>query len=349
VGVAAPGAAAGLAAPEGELKHLGLARQRGAGGPSGRGDSMLHMFKTSDAGVEPLEAIVPGCWVDLVAPTDAELEFVSQATGVPLDTLRQPLDPEEKSRIDVDDDVTLVIVDIPVVEKTDDDQGWGTIPLGVLLHPGYFITVCLQVNPILGGFERGTIKGFSTAKQTRFLLQLLREVAAFYLRYLYQIDRETDQVERRLRASQENRELYELLTLAKSLVYFTTSLRSNAAVLKRLQRTPSVPMYEADAELLEDVAVETQQAIEMSEIYSNILSSLMDTFASVISNNLNRVMKFLTSVTILVSVPGVVAAFYGMNVQTPLSNYVHAFSFVVGISLAAMAIGALFFWRRKYF
>jgi magnesium transporter len=310
---------------------------------------MLHVFKTSDAGVEPVEAIVPGCWIDLVAPTGAELEYVSQQTSIPLDMLRQPLDPEEKSRIDVDDDVTLVIVDIPVIEKNDDEQGWGTIPLGVLLHPGYFLTVCLQVNPIMGSFERGTVKGFSTAKQTRFLLQILREVAAFYLRYLSQIDRQTDKLERRLRASQENRELFELLTLAKSLVYFTTSLRSNAAVLKRLLRTPNVTKYEADEELLEDVLVETQQAIEMSEIYSNILSGMLDTFASVISNNLNRVMKFLTSVTILVSVPGVVAAFYGMNVVTPLANYVHAFSFVVGISVVAMAVGALLFWRKKYF
>ena len=157
-------------------------------------------------------------------------------------------------------------------------------------------------------------------------------MAAFYLRYLSQIDRETDKLERRLRASQENKELYELLTLAKSLVYFTTSLRSNSAVLKRLMRTPSVPMYEEDEELLEDVLVETKQAIEMAEIYSNILSGMMDAFASVISNNLNRVMKFLASVTILVSVPGVVAAFYGMNVKLPLMGYVHAFAFVVGVS-----------------
>lgn len=311
---------------------------------------MLSIFKTepSSGAFTELEDFEPGAWIDLVSPTDEELHRVTEALDIPLAFLRGPLDAEEKSRIDVEDGLTHVIVDIPIIERVGGEREYDTIPLGMLVHPDYFITTCLQPNPILGEFERGAVRGFATFKKTRFLLQILLQVSTFYLRYLGRIDRETDKIERELRQSMKNEELFDLLTMAKALVYFSTSLRSNDAVLQKLLRTPAIKKYEEDEDLLEDVIVETRQAIEMAEVYSNILSGMMDAFASIISNNLNMVMKFLTSVTIILSLPAMVAAFYGMNVRLPFAESGHAFTIVLLISLALSSVGALLFWRRNY-
>jgi magnesium transporter len=260
------------------------------------------------------------------------------------------LDPEEKSRVEAEDDVTLVLVDIPVIERTGDEQGYDTIPLGMLILPEHVVTVCLQPNPILGEFERGTVRSFATFKKTRFILQILKEISSFYLRYLGRINRETDKLERELRASMKNAELFDLLTLEKALVYFNTSLRSNDVVLSKLTRSGMIKMYEEDEDLLEDVIIENRQALEMSQIYSNILSGMMGAFASVISNNLNMVMKFLTSVTIMLALPTMIASFYGMNVILPFGQGEHPWGFAIAlmIALALSSSAALLFWRRRY-
>lgn len=311
---------------------------------------MLNILKTTPGGLERLQEFEAGAWVDLVSPTQEELERVAAALAIPLPFLQGPLDREEKSRIDIEDELDLVhvIIDIPVIERSGGEQGYDTIPLGILLHPDFVVTTCLQPNPILGDFERGAVKSFATYKKTRFLLQILLKVSSFYLRYLKRIDRETDRIERELRASQKNEELFDLLTLEKALVYFSTSLRSNEAVLQRIIRTKEIRMYEEDEELLEDVITENKQAIEMTEIYSNILSSMMDAFASVISNNLNIVMKLLTSITIIVALPTMVASFYGMNVGLPLADSPHAFLYVLGFSILISALAAVVFWRKRY-
>ncbi len=310
---------------------------------------MLSIFKTDLSGaLVELEDFEPGAWIDLVSPTDEELHRVTDGLDIPLAFLRGPLDAEEKSRIDVEDDLTHVIVDIPIIERVGGERGYDTIPLGMLLHRDYFITTCLQPNPILGEFERGTVRSFATFKKTRFLLQILLQVSTFYLRYLGRIDRETDKIERELRQSMKNEELFDLLTMAKALVYFSTSLRSNDAVLQKLMRTPAIKKYEEDEELLEDVIVETRQAIEMAEVYSVILSSMMDAFASIISNNLNMVMKFLASITIILSLPLMVASLYGMNVLLPFQDNPNAFGFTLLISLALSTTAALIFWRKNY-
>ena len=309
---------------------------------------MLAILKTTPTGLKRLEEFEPGSWIDLVSPTEDELERVSRQLEIPLDLLKGPLDEEEKSRIDVEDGLTHVIVDIPVLVREDVQQGYETIPLGMLMHPDYFITTCLRPNPILGEFERGTIRGFATFWKTRFLLQILQQVSAFYLRYLGRIDRETDKVEKELRASMKNAEIFDLLSLQKSLVYFTTSLRANEAVLQKLLRTKTVKMYEEDQELLEDVIIENRQASEMAKIYTDILTGMMDAFTSVISNNLNRVMKLLTSITIILSIPTIVASYFGMNVDLPLQDYPHAFTLTLAIAFVIAAGFALVFWRKRY-
>jgi magnesium transporter len=309
---------------------------------------MLAILKTTPTGLERLEEFEPGSWVDLVSPTEEELERVSRELLIPLNLLKGPLDEEEKSRIDIEDGLTHVIVDIPILVRTEEDQGYDTIPLGMLVHPDYFITTCLRPNPILGEFERDTVRGFATFKKTRFLFQILQQITAFYLRYLGRIDRETEKLERELRVSMKNAEIFDLLGLQKSLVYFTTSLHSNEAVLQKLLRTKALKMYEEDEELLEDVIVENKQASEMAKIYADTLSAMMDAFTSVISNNLNGVMKFLTSVTILLSIPTIVASIWGMNVDLPFQQYAHAFTLTIVIWLVISLAFAVVFWRRKY-
>ena len=310
---------------------------------------MLAILKTTPTGLKRLEEFEPGSWIDLVNPTVEELEQVSRELVIPLDLLKGPLDEEEKSRIDVEDGLTHVIVDIPVVVREEDQRGYETIPLGMLIHHDYFITTCLRTNPILGEFERGTVRGFTTFWKTRFLLQILQRVSAFYLRYLGRIDRETDKVERELRASMKNAEIFDLLSLQKSLVYFTTSLRSNEAVLQKLLRGKVVKMYEEDEDLLEDVIVENKQASEMAKIYTDILTGMMGAFTSVISNNLNRVMKLLTSLTILLAIPTIVFSFFGQNVKVPFGSYAYGFHLTIAIAFVISAILAVVFWRKRFF
>jgi magnesium transporter len=310
---------------------------------------MLAILKTTDTGLERLEEFEPGSWIDLVSPTEEELRRVSGELDIPLDLLKGPLDEEEKSRVETEDGLTYVIVDIPVLVVEDDERSYSTIPLGMIIHPDYFITVCLRVNPILGEFERESIRGFFTFKKTRFLFQILQQISAFYLRYLYRIDRETDKLEKELRASMKNAEIFDLLNLQKALVYFTTSLRSNDAVLQKLLRGKTIKMYEEDEELLEDVIVENKQASEMAKIYTDILVGMMDAFTSVISNNLNRVMKLLTSLTIILSIPVIVASLYGMNVALPFDDYAHAFTLVIVIAFVISLAFAIVFWRKRFF
>jgi magnesium transporter len=310
---------------------------------------MLAILKTTETGLERLEEFEPGSRIDLVSPTEEELRRVSGELHIPLDLLSAPLDEEEKSRVELEDGLTLVIVDIPVLVVEGDERNYATIPLGLIVHKDYFISICLRVNPILGEFERGNVRGFFTFKKTRFLFQVLQQISAFYLRYLYRIDRETDKLERELRASSRNAEIFDLLNLQKALVYFTTSLRSNESVLQKLLRGKSVKMYEEDEELLEDVLVENRQASEMAKIYTDILTGMMDAFASVISNNLNQVMKLLTSITIMLSIPVIVSSFYGMNVKLPFMTYTHAFTIVIVIAIVISTAFGIVFWRKKYF
>jgi magnesium transporter len=310
---------------------------------------MLAILKTTETGLERLEEFEPGSWIDLVSPTEEELRRVSGELDIPLDLLSGPLDEEEKSRVEMEDGLTYVIVDIPVLVVEDDERSYATIPLGMIVHPDYFITICLRVNPILGEFERESVRGFFTYKKTRFLFQILQQISAFYLRYLYRIDRETDKLEKELRASMKNAEIFDLLNLQKALVYFTTSLRSNELVLQKLLRGKSVKMYEEDEELLEDVIVENRQASEMAKIYTDILVGMMDAFTSVISNNLNQVMKLLTSITIMLSIPVIVSSFYGMNVKLPFMGYAHAFTLVIAIAVVGVVGFFLVFWRKRYF
>lgn len=308
---------------------------------------MLQIFQTVEDELQENDQISEGCWAALTKPTNEELQQVVQETGIDIDDLRAPLDDEERSRIELEDDYVVVLVDIPSLDEKD---RYVTIPLGIYMTKQLIVTVCLEETPVLKAFMNNRVKEFFTFKRTRFVFQILYRNATSYLRYLRIIDRKSEQIEEKLHISPKNKELIELLELEKSLVYFTTSLRSNETVLEKLLRTEKVKKYPEDEELLEDVIVENKQAIEMANIYSGILSGMMDAFASVISNNLNVVMKFLSTVTIVMSIPTMIASFYGMNFDNiPLGHSPYGFFIITACTLVITSLVVLFFKKKNLF
>ena len=313
---------------------------------------MIRIFKTEDGAMHEKEEMQPGCWIALTNPTASEIIDIADTYQIDPDHLRAPLDEEERSRIEVEEEYTLVLVDIPSIEERSGKDWFVTIPLAIITTKDVLITVCLEETPVLTSFMDGRVRDFHTFMKTRFILQILYKNATQFLQYLRIIDKKSEVIERKLHQSQKNEELIELLELEKSLVYFTTSLRSNEVVLEKLLRIEKIKKYPEDTDLLEDVIVENKQAIEMANIYSGILSGTMDAFASVISNNLNIVMKFLATVTIVLSIPTMIASFYGMNVNShgmPFADSPYGFAIVLGLTLLLSLFVAYIFNKKDLF
>ncbi len=311
---------------------------------------MIDIFKTADGSLKRMTEITEGSWIAMTNPSATELLEVAEATGIEIDHLRAPLDEEERARIEVEDNYTLIIVDIPALEKRNNKDRYVTIPLGIIVAKEWIITVCLEETPVLKCFIDGRVRDFYTFKKTRFILQMLYRNASTYLQNLRSIDRKSDEIERKLHIATQNSELIELLELEKSLVYYTTSLRSNEVVFEKMLKLESIKHYPEDEDLLEDLIIENKQAIEMANIYSGILSGTMDAFASIISNNQNIVMKFLAAVTIVLSIPTMFASFYGMNFDViPGMHNRLGFYIVVCSALLVAAIIILIFRKKKVF
>ena len=310
---------------------------------------MINYYRVVENKLTTVESPMEDCWISLVNPTEAEVAAAGERYGIDMDAMKSALDTDERSRIETDDNYTMILVNIPTIETHNDKELYDTIPLSIFLVKKAVITVCLEETPILKGFVTGAVRSFDPAMKSRFVLQILYRSASLFLQYLRIIDRQSDQVENK---STQNRELIELLKLEKSLVYFTTALRSNEVVLEKLFKNDSVKKYPEDEDLLEDVIVENKQAIEMANIYSGILSGMMDAFASVISNNLNIVMKVLAIVTIVMSIPTMIFSAYGMNVATrgmPFAESVYGFWIIVGIAVLLSVITSLIFVKFKMF
>lgn len=316
---------------------------------------MIHYFLTDPAEGDRLRTMPApqqGCWVSLVAPTEKELAQASEYYQLEPDVLRAALDTDERSRIDTDEGYTMVLVNIPTVEEQSDKELYSTIPMAIVMVKDTMITVCSEDSPVIRAFEQGKVRDFHTQMKSRFVLQFLYRIDTLYLQYLRNVDKKSDEVEEQLHRSTQNRELIELLKLEKSLVYFTTALRSNEAVLEKLLRTELIKRYPEDAELLEDVIVENKQAIEMANIYSGILSGMMDAFASVISNNLNIVMKVLAIITIVLAIPTMIFSAFGMNVNladVPFAQGTAAFPIIIGLSVVLSVAVTLIFTKLKMF
>ncbi|MGI5848479.1 MAG: magnesium transporter CorA family protein [Christensenellales bacterium] len=308
---------------------------------------MINYYNTNDGLLVNQTAACPGSWIHLLDPTKEELDIVSKECAVELDILQAALDEEETPRIDKEDEQTLILVDIPVIEPEGTSFLYNTMPLGIIITENNIITVCLEESTIIEDFYKGRVKGFDCTKKTRFVYHLLYKNSSRYLQYLRQIEKASTQVENALHKSLKNRELIQMLKLEKSLVYFATSLKANELVLEKMLKTNLIKRYPDDDELLEDVIIENKQAIEMCTIYREILTGTMDAFASVISNNLNIVMKFLTSVTIILTIPTLLASLWGMNVDVPFEHMPGGFLIVSGISLITTAVVALVLWKKK--
>ncbi|WP_308752390.1 magnesium transporter CorA family protein [uncultured Anaerotruncus sp.] len=310
---------------------------------------MLNFYKTVDNRILKIDAPEPGCWISVVSPTEAEVAYLTGDLGVEPDFVRAALDEEESSRIESEEDQTLVIVDYPSAEEQTDENKtllYTTLPMGIIITRDYVITVCLNDNLTIMDMAEGRVKGLQTSLKTRFLLLTLLRIAARFLIYLKQIDKLSSTTESRLHQSMRNKELIQLLGLEKSLVYFSTSLKSDEVTLEKILRGRIIKLYEEDEDLLEDVLIEVKQAIEMCNIYSGILSGMMDAFASVISNNLNIVMKVLTAITIVMAIPNMVFSFYGMNVSgLPFPVW----WVPIVISLIIAAIGTLILVKKDMF
>lgn len=299
---------------------------------------MIQIFKSIENETVEIHSFEHNCWINLKNPTETEIELVAQRTGLYPEFLKAALDEEETSRVEVDEDQIIVILDIPVMDVQNKSVQYSTLPLGIVINDSVIVTVSLQDNKVIDDFIQRKVKGFYTFKKSRFILQILHKIATYYLSYLRQIDKTSNVIEARLHRSLRNKELIQLLSLEKSLVYFSTSLKANEITLEKMLKLELMQKYPEDQDVLEDVIIENKQAIEMANIYSNILSGTMDAFASIISNNLNIVMKFLASITIVMSIPTMIASFFGMNVPVPFMENPYGFPIIVTITAIIAAV-----------
>lgn len=299
--------------------------------------------------LEEIKEFRKGSWINLVNPSENEIKRVCESINIQEDFIRDALDYEEKARIDTeeDDNTILFVIDVPVIEKSEDNDIYTTMPLGmIVVRDDFFITVSLRKNKIIEDFEKRKIKNFQTYKKTRFIFQIFYLNSSYFLNYLKQINKETEIAEYILKNSMKNKELLKLLSLEKGLVYFATSLKSNEIVMEKTMRGKIVKLYDDDEDILEDAIIENRQAIEMAQIYTNILNGTMDAYASIISNNLNGVMKFLTSITIVLAIPTMISSFWGMNVKLPFEDSPLGFVIMVLIAVV-LTLGVTWWLKRK--
>ena len=308
---------------------------------------MLTIYKTTEQGLEQLDSVANGSWVKVVDPTAEEIQKLAD-WGVDVDYINYSLDLDEMPRIERDDEYTFILIRIPH-RQPEKDIPYSTIPLGILIKGNMVVTICRHDKEMFKVLANGKYRLLKTGKRYRFALYIFLETATRYLTHLREINRTTEAIEDQLQKSTRNSELMELLKYQKSLTYFATALRSNEVMMERVQRMQIFNYYEDDQDLLEDVLTENQQAIQMTSINTEILSSMMDAFASIISNNLNGVMKALAALTIILNLPAIVAAFYGMNVALPGENHPLAFLTVIGLAVGLTAVATFIFYKRDWF
>lgn len=321
---------------------------------------MLEIFRSSIkdtrirtvTDLERLETIGPDTWVNLSAPTEEELKIVEDALGIPPEFLRYPLDEEERPRIDYDDETEtmLIIADFPFIRRDGNNAKYETMPVGIVVASKCLVTVSLREAAVLDQFKANRVRDFITGYRTRFTFQIMFAGAKDYLKFLRYMDKTIDAAEMQLSKSVSNKELFKLMELGKSLIYFSTSLKSNESVLEKLMRGKFIKQYEEDEDLLEDVIIEYKQALEMANIYASIINGTMDAYASIISNNLNVVMKFMAAMTIVLAVPTVITSFFGQNVPIPFNGAAFAadpFPFILTVGLCVVATGFTIWWLNR--
>ena len=311
---------------------------------------MLKVYKTTqvEKKIKKVKRIVTDSWIELTSPTNDEIDKVVEKTNVDKDLILKMLDDEERPRVEQSGNAILIVIDTPYLEH-DESNNYKTYPLGIIITDNnYVITITSKRLNLLNDFKKNKVKNFRTAKKTRFLIQILLKTANYYLRDLKKIYANIDKTEQILKKSTENKELITLLEIEKTLVYFITSLKANDTVLEKLSKGTMLPLYEGDLDLLEDATIENKQAIEMSTIYRDILSSITDTYANIVSNNLNYIMKFLAGATIVLSIPTMISSFLGMNVPLgSISNYDNAFILILLVSVVISIVVAIILKKKN--
>ncbi|MBR2299097.1 MAG: magnesium transporter CorA family protein [Alphaproteobacteria bacterium] len=317
---------------------------------------MLRIYKSEDGGrLVKLKKnkVTSLSWYNLINPDDDELLKVAEQLRLDFDMLKNALDLNERSRVEFEDNVLSLIVNLPLL---DDDGQFDTLPCGLFFTKRNFMTICTRDNRILSSFNKNTAKNFDTRERGRFLLIILSKCTQFYLKYLAILNQKTEEIEYSLRKTTNNKALFDLMEIQKSLVYFTTALKDNHVVLLKLLRmlrskafANVIAFTEDDMDALDDVIVDNKQAIEMVDMHRSILEGMMDGFASIINNNLNLVMKFLAAITIILSIPTMLASFWGMNVPVPFATYPYGFGVVIAISAVLTILATIFFKKKGMF
>ncbi len=308
---------------------------------------MITIRKLETGRLAAVDAAEKNVWVDVINPTKDEQSLLEREYRLNAEHMQDILDIDEQARIEKEDEYTLLIVRLPVYDPRL-EVSYYTVPCGILLLPDRIVTVCQADSEVLEELRSGRVRNVDPKDKMRFILQFFGRSAIVYLRYLKDINRRTAVIERELQRSVKNHELTQLLALEKSLVYFTTSLKTNEIVLEKMPTAKSIRLKdEDDVELHEDVLTDNKQAIEMANIYSDILSGMMDAFASVISNNLNMQMKRLTILSIVLMIPTLIASMFGMNVTIPFESHPYAFAIILGVCLFAALFGAVLLVDRR--
>jgi len=305
-------------------------------------------------GTELTSEFLVNKWVSLINPDDREIEKISSLTGISEESIKAALDEEERARIDKEDDCVMILLDVPVIEEDpeNDYYTYGTIPLSIIHRDNYLVTVCLKENSVINDFKYGRVKNVETFKSTRLTFQLLYAVSTKFLYYLRLINKASQRVQSTLEKSMKNNAILEMLDLQKSLVYFSTSIAANDAVIEKLNKQNILKKYEEDQDVIEDASIENKQAAEMCSIYREIVTGAMDAYGTIISNNVNAIMKFLTALTLVISVPTLVASLFGMNLGGIPWNSNDApwgFAVVCGISIVLAIISGIFLAKKKMF
>ena len=312
---------------------------------------MLRIYRSENGFLVPAEKISPHCLVVLTTPSEEELRYLENKLRILPDFLKYPLDAEERPRIEVEEKQLLVIFHVPDPRHEGDIIRYETIPVGIILTEEAVVALCLKENLVFEEVLALSGRTFTVdlERPTTFIFLFFYCVANLYLRYLRLIDRLIDDYEAELHRSMRNRELLKILSLEKSLVYFNTALRGNDVVLVRIHSGRYLRLSEADLEMLEDIQIENRQAMEMAKIYSDILSNTMDTYASIIGNNLNMVMKFLTAMAIVLALPTLISSIYGMNIRLPLQEHPQAFWILMGASFFLSGLVVAFLIKKRMF
>lgn len=299
---------------------------------------MIKYYKTTGKTLTEISNYEKGCWISVVKPNNNEINYICDKFNIYQNDFRSVLDREERSRLEIEDEYNMVLVDIPI-DESDESMHYTTVPLGIFITKETIITACSMDSDIIEDFISNKIKDFNTSKKTRFLFQIFKQNALYYLKYLRQIDKRTSEIEENIYDSVQNKELIQLLNLEKSLIYFSTSLKSNEIIINKVIRSKHIEKFEDDEEFLEEVIIENKQALEMATIYGDILSRVMDAFSSIISNNQNRVMSILTTATLVMSVITIVSGLFGMNLEGIPFNQ-HPNGFLI-ISLSSILISLI--------